>query len=419
MGVKGCYQDSDLKFSYCGNQEEDIDWSAKVRNLDQDIYNFLHSPHLCGEREEEKSAEILTRLSVCRVEKLEVKFELKEISVPDPNPRQSFLEETDQEATLWLASEVDEDQYAWLIGDALQEYFGDVKELGSFVDDLLTKDRESVLTRWKQKGLHTNIDVLSPEADSKEIEEDMKGLVDGKLPDESGTNADTAVDESDVGIPTDGKDNDGLVDGVDNSGVHFSNDESSDSTADESEHGTPKINENPEIGNGDPNSKTKGSGTGMYNPLRTSSTSRSSGHSLSTSSNKGSGGGGHRGSGGGGESDEHRQLKERLATNTSEFDAELKLVEVEHTFGSGDRVDILLKDDSETPVTVEVETGFSTGPGRYVGVWQAVKYQHLAAMECGLPCEQVRSILAAPEIPDDVKEKCKELGIEPLEVSQK
>ena len=66
------------------------------------------------------------------------------------------------------------------------------------------------------------------------------------------------------------------------------------------------------------------------------------------------------GSGGGGESDEHRELKERLAANTSELGAELKLVKVEHTFGSGDRVDILLKDGSENPVTVEVETGFSS-----------------------------------------------------------
>ena len=82
LGVKGCYQDSDVKFNYCGNREEDTDWSAKVRNLDQDIYDFLHSPHLCAERKEEKSAEILTLLLVRRVEKLEVKFELKEISAP-------------------------------------------------------------------------------------------------------------------------------------------------------------------------------------------------------------------------------------------------------------------------------------------------------------------------------------------------
>ena len=316
------------------------------------------------------------------------------------------------------------------------------------------------------------------EEDSKEGEEDLTAPVDDKLTNEfDSTNADTVVDASDVGIPTDDEDNDSVADGVNESEVHFSNDEGNDSTVDESEvetpidnemleigksdsdspsekpetyvalpshikdisssdtetptttesattqttdtgseHGTPTVNERSEIGNGSPNSTTKGSGHRTYNPSGTSGTSRSGGHSLSTSSNRGSGGGGHGGSGGGGESDEHRELKERLAANTSELGAELKLVEVEHTFGSGDRVDILLKDGSENPVTVEVETGFSSGAGRYVGVWQAVKYQHLAAMECGLACEQVRSILAAPEIPEDVKEKCEELGIEPIEV---
>ena len=479
LGVKGCYQDSDVKFNYCGNREEDTDWSAKVRNLDQDIYDFLNSPLLCGEYDGEKSIEILAGLSVCRVEKLDVRFRWKRVSVLDPNPRQSFLDPTNQKGTLWLALEANQNQYAWLIGDALQDYFGNVKELSGFVEDLLTKDRENVLTRWKQKGLQTNIEVLSPEEDSKEGEEDLEAPVDDKLPanEFDSTNACAAVGESDVGIPTDDEDNDSIADGVNGSEVHFSNDEGDDSTVDESEvetlidnqvpeigkadidspsdkpethadlpshiksinvsdtetptttesattqttdtgseHGTPTVNERSEIGNGSPNSTTEGSGPRTYNPSGTSGTSRSGGHSLSTSSNRGSGGGGHGGSGGGGESDEHRELKERLAANTSELDAELKLVEVEHTFGSGDRVDILLKNGSENPVTVEVETGFSSGAGRYVGVWQAVKYKHLAAVEYGLPCEQVRSILAAPEIPDEVKTKCKKLGIEPCEV---
>ena len=102
-----------------------------------------------------------------RVEKLDVRFELKGISVSDPNPRQSFLEKTDQETTLWLASEASENQYPWLIGDALQDHFGDVKELSAFVEDLLTKNKEGVLTRWKQKGLQTDICVPSSEENSK------------------------------------------------------------------------------------------------------------------------------------------------------------------------------------------------------------------------------------------------------------
>ena len=413
LGIEGCYQDSHVKFYYCGNQEEDTDWAAKVRDLRENVRDFLHSPHLGGEREEEKSAEVLDRLSVRRVEKLEARFELKGIAVPDPNPRQSFLEETNQEAVLGLASEASESQYPWLIGDALQEYFGDVKELSAFVEDLLTKDKQNVLTRWKQKSLQTN------EEDSKEDEQDLTAPVDDKLTNEfDSTDVDATVDESDVGIPMDDEDSDSVADGVDESEIHFSNDTGNDSTDDGSEHGTPEINENPGIGNGDPNSTTRDSGTKTYNPSGTSGTSRSGGHSLSPSSTKGSGGGGHGGSGGGGEGEEHENLKRDLANNPTQFGEGLELVKIEYTFGSGDRVDILLKDSSENPVTVEVETGFSYGTGRYVGVWQAVKYQHLAAMEYNLECRQVRSILAAPEIPDDVKEKCKELGIESFEVSQ-
>ena len=184
-----------------------------------------------------------------------------------------------------------------------------------------------------------------------------------------------------------------------------------------SEHEVSVVNESPEIGNEGANSATKGSGPRTYNSSGTSGTSRSSGHSLSTSGNRGSGGGGHGGSGGGGEGEKHENLKRGLANNPSRFGEGLELVKIEYIFGSGDRVDILLKDSSGKPVTVEVETGFSSGAGRYVGVWQAVKYQHLAAMERGLGCEQVRSILAAPEIPEDVKKKCEELKIEPFEVS--
>ena len=255
LGVGGCYADSDIEFNYYGNEEEDTDWSRKVRCLSQNIRAFLHSSLLCGEYGEEKSAEILDRLSVRQVEKLEVSFRLKGVPVPDPTPRQSFLEETDQEAVLWLASDASENQYPWLIGDALQDYFGNVKELSGFVEDLLTKSEESVLIRWKQKGLQTNIAVSSPEADSEEIEEDMKASVDGKLPDESdGTNADTAADESDVGIPTDNEDNDPVEDGIDESEVHFSNDEGNDSTADESEAETSIDRETSEMDKSDDNS---------------------------------------------------------------------------------------------------------------------------------------------------------------------
>ena len=92
------------------------------------------------------------------------------------------------------------------------------------------------------------------------------------------------------------------------------------------------------------------------------------------------------------------------------------MVDTEYRFRSGDEADILFKDSSGNPVTVEVKPLILSGSDQEV--WQAVKYKHLAAVEYNLPCEEIRSILVAPEIPDDVKEKCKELGIESFEVPQ-
>ena len=91
------------------------------------------------------------------------------------------------------------------------------------------------------------------------------------------------------------------------------------------------------------------------------------------------------------------------------------MVGTEYSFKSYGKVDILLEDSSGNPVTVEVEAHIRSGD--FVGVWQAVKYRHLAAVEYELLCKQVRSILAAPEIPDNVKMECRRLGIEPMEIT--
>ena len=52
LGIKGCYQDSDVKFSYRGSQEEDTNWSTRVRNLRQNVRDFLNSPRLHREHGE-------------------------------------------------------------------------------------------------------------------------------------------------------------------------------------------------------------------------------------------------------------------------------------------------------------------------------------------------------------------------------
>ena len=239
INVKGCYQNSEVEFAYYGDRGENLIWSEKVQNLHPYIYDFLNSPRLCKEHLGEKTAEVLCRLTVCIAEKFEVRYKLKGISVTDLKPRQSFLDITDQEVKLWLAIEENENDYDWLIGDALQEYFGDVKELGAFVADLLTKP-EKVLTRWKPKGLQVDRCVSSLEPDPKASEEPPKS-VDEKSQTETG---------SGQGAPED---------------VDF-------------EDKTPIIHERPETGSGSTNSVTEGSETRTDTSPSTSGTSQPNGH---------------------------------------------------------------------------------------------------------------------------------------------
>lgn len=323
-----------------------------------DIQVFFESPHLCGE---DKSAEVLDRVSVCLTEELTVIYTLKGTPVTDQeNPRQSFLDTREHAATLWLGLGADEDEYAELIGDALQDYF-DVQELRGFVEDLLTKSRDKVLARWKQRGLRTDLCASPSNLDRDEADE--KSVKTLEEP------------ESEYPQPE----------------------------ADESEPST----DSPPTHTEDPSSPggQRHGGAGR----KSSNDSRSTPRQNRPSS--------WSGSGGGGEGQEHYELKTYLANNPTRFGTGLKLVEIEHKFQSGDRVDILLKDTAGIPVTVEVKTYIESGNENYV--WQAVKYKHLAAVEYGIPCEKVRSILAAPKIPEDVKQKCKRLGIEPIEVPWK
>ena len=351
LGVEGCSQ-AEVKFHPRGEREKDEEgWSDKIRDLRPYIHAFLKSPSLCGRKYEEvKSDQVLDQLSVRLAEKLETTYKLKGIFVSDPEPRPSFFDATNQEVTLWLGLEASKDEYPELIGDALQDYF-DIKELRGFVEDLLTKNRERILSRWETRGLRTDF-CMSSETFPEEEEENLSEL----------------TDENPLAETRSGGD---------------------DSEGDGSEPPTYHLP----------------TGAGGISPR--------GGHWSGTSD--GGGGGGHGGGGKGGERQPHQNLKNYLADNPSQLGEGLKWVETEHPFESGYRVDILLEDSSGKPVTVEVETHIPSGND--VGVLQALKYKHLAAVEYKLPCEQVRSILAAPKIPDDVKAKCTHLGIEPKEVT--
>ncbi len=377
LEVKGCFETSDVEFDYSGDQGGYQNWSEKVRNLRPYIHDFLNSPRLCEKHEDHKSLEVLDRLSARRAQGLKVMYRLNGVPVTDPDPRQSFLDTTksDQSGMLWLGIEEDEGAYPDLVGDALQDHFG-INQLREFVKDLLLiTDLHKTTLFWEKRGFVSNLCKLPPDIDSKEDgDKTAPKLVDEKLPNEASVEDDSEINNSEIETPT--------------------------------------VHEEPETENGNNNSTENQPETSTYQSSPSKSRKRPrSGTDSTPDGNRRPG----YSPGGGGEGEAHRTLKEHLAANPSLFGEGLKLVDTEYRFRSGDEADVLFEDSSGNPVTVEVKPLILSGSDQEA--WQAVKYKHLAAVEYGLPCEQVRSILAAPKIPDDVRAKCKELGIEPIEVS--
>ena len=373
LGVEGCYQASNIEFDCYSDQGECTIESEKVQKLVLYIHDFLNSTPWRGVYSEEETTEILDRLSVRRAQELEVNYELKGISIPDPNPRQSFLDPTNQGTILWLGLEESEGAYPDLIGDALQDHFG-INELREFIKDLLltTDPHRTTLLSWKRRGFEPDRCLSPPELDSIEDEKKSPDPIDNEFPDETGNAEDSGTSDCETETPAGDEDSE-------------TGDEDNGSTGRESD--TPP--RRPRPGNGGARWRG-GSGGGKPNK---------------------SGGTGY--GGGSGPGEEHEDLKDYIADNPSELGNGLKLVKKEYTFKLGGRVDILLQDSSGNPVTVEVKPYILSGSNDEI--WQAVRYKHVAAAEYGLRCDQVRSILAAPEIPDDVKAKCRELEIEPFE----
>ncbi len=201
LNIKGCYQSSEVKFDCYGDQGEYKTWSEKVQNLYPYIYDFLNSPRLCEQYRGEQAAEILKRLSVHRAQRLEVRYRLNAASVPDPNPRQSFLEK--KKGILWLGLEEDEEAYPDLIGDALQDDFR-IDQLREFVKDLLPSVNlfKTALLSWKRRGFQPNRCLLPPKSDSKEDEENSSNSVDEKFPCETGAKSDSETNNSESETPT-------------------------------------------------------------------------------------------------------------------------------------------------------------------------------------------------------------------------
>lgn len=206
LGVKGCYEISEVEVECDSDQGENDQgenqiWSEKVQNLYPYIYDFLNSQRLREGYREEQSTEILEQLSVHRAQRLEVNYRLNGSAVPDPHPRQSFLDQ--KKGILWLGLEVDEDAYPDLIGDALQDVFR-IDQLREFVKDLLPAANlsKTTLLNWKRRGFEPKLCLVPPQSDSKEDEEKSAYPIDVILPVETASEDDLGTNSSESETPT-------------------------------------------------------------------------------------------------------------------------------------------------------------------------------------------------------------------------
>jgi hypothetical protein len=118
--------------------------------------------------------------------------------------------------------------------------------------------------------------------------------------------------------------------------------------------------------------------------------------------------------GGGGEGEEHRKLKEYIRSHPEAIGlSSVKSGELEHTFISGDVVDILFEHRDGSYSVVEIET---TDP--LPGCYQAIKYRALQCAEMRLPLDstKVRAVVVAHSIPSDLGKFCQSYGIHFYEV---
>jgi len=413
-------------FQPLGENKWLVDWSHRISLITHYVRAFLHpqSTKLSGARNTNADPALLDRIAVHRTENARVEYALKRMMVEDATPSPSYLDP--MTATLWIMERVDVEDYPDLIGDALQDLFG-TTQLSHFVSQLLSCNESrlnSEIQRWQRKGLNLRATPTSGEAGDALNDADLDLARDADLRPKNvevlalhggqegwheadDTQGDNGEEKALLLSP--------LVASVSDMADFVSD---TPPAADAGGLGVPLSQveaAEPVVIIGTSGSALSGGHPGVPNAASPTA-GRSLPHGHFTFGSIGGGGsregsGGHGSVGGpGGESPSHIALKMLLARNPSLLGQDLALVQVEYSFASLDKADILFMTRDGSPVTVEVETHIPDG--NYVGVWQAVKYQHLAAMQFGRDCRSVRTVVVAPSFPENVLDKCRELGVE-------
>ena len=121
----------------------------------------------------------------------------------------------------------------------------------------------------------------------------------------------------------------------------------------------------------------------------------------------------------GGEGDAHRGLKERIAADPAAVLGEdgLSLYRVEFPLNcTGDRIDVVLRDNDKKFVAVEVEV--KCDRSQLAGPLQCMKYRAMLAYFFRRPLKEVRCILAAHTIASEVSARCAAFDIETTMVAR-
>jgi RecB family endonuclease NucS len=115
---------------------------------------------------------------------------------------------------------------------------------------------------------------------------------------------------------------------------------------------------------------------------------------------------------GGGESQAHLSLKEYVAANPSIVLGEplVETVAVERAFPTGDRADIVMRDQFGRIIGLEIELDIPNGD--ITGPLQAIKYRRMLEMVSGIRHGEGRAILVAHAIPEDVRNLCDRYEVE-------
>lgn len=118
------------------------------------------------------------------------------------------------------------------------------------------------------------------------------------------------------------------------------------------------------------------------------------------------------GHGMGGEGPLHKHLKESIAADPRRLLGEdgLSLVKLEYPFPTGDRIDVLLRDQFGRFVAVEVEPACSKD--EVCGPLQCMKYRAMLSYIAGVPVQEIRTILASPDIHPVVQDRCRKNDVE-------